>query len=760
MKSNHKYALTFLSVFAFLFSSCSRNSTSIGPSNNTPSQKSNTSSGKSDTSVIEKSYSVSLSQDQSYTLEYDHNDGKYKAGETVNLTLTVNDGKKEFDSFQSDSDVAFENIKTENNITTATFVMPEKDVLISVSLKAKTYKIAKINNYYETLFEEVSLKEQDSYEEGEQVTLTITSSGLNFVKASVENYYIEIDSTMYHPSFEEAYVSSFSIDFVMPSHDITINLSYGLNGIDNKKGYKVTLEDNEYISLLAYDPNQKYTRFYGQLLRKAGYKVDKIEYRFGDGNWQTNFSSFDISNLCSLYISGISADVTIRVEGSYTGVKKISYVNEDAVIPTSGKLYTEATEGDKYSISFKNSPSYTLTGKPTFEGVEVDDNDVTTTYFKLYVGENDITITFPAKKNGKITVKENEDIINTRIYNRTSKVDSEYCQPNATFAVYPICKDGKVVTSARTIDNNQNKSSYSYPEEDAYGNLYIDLRMPAEGDCEVEFNTADGIIVKTKPSENGSLTLTRTTYRKGDKVNFTVAPQSVFYKFDSLINVTTGQKLQVTMNGNNGYFTMPEVTQLEIQAVFSEIEKADVTLEGYSQDFDSFKATGSLSKEELTGTKTTASFLVGETITIQTSLKDDSDKTLHVYKTVNGVETELEKGTFYYTFQVEKGLSKIRLEVSENKPESKGYKATIIKPDDAIVNYVINYGNPITDLEGQLIPGADGTVILQINVSSKTDGITYEPHVYDNTGAELQSEGFITKKFIVKSDIRIEIVEA
>mgnify|MGYP004458903713 FL=1 len=758
MKSNHKLTLAFLSVFAFLLPSCTRNTVSTGSSKNTPSEKSEASENKKSETI--KTYSVSAKEDSSYTLQYDHQDGKYKAGETVNLTLTLKDDKKEFDGFRCEQNLTFENIQTENNITKATFVMPEKDVVISVSLKDKTYRIQKINNYSETLFETVSLKENDAYKEGEEVTLTISSSGLNFVKSSIENYYIEIDSTMYHPSFEEAYVSSFSILFTMPSHDITINLSYGLNSIDNQNGYKVSLEENEYVSLLAYDPNQKYTRFYGQLLRKAGYKVDKIEYKYGDGNWQTNFTTFDISNLCSLYISGISADVTIRVQGTYTGVKKITYVNEEAIIPTSGKLYAEATQGDKYSLSFKNSPSHTLTGKPTFEGVEVDDNDVTTTYFKLYVGENDITITFPAKANGKITIKENEDILSTRIYNRTSKVDSEYCAPNATFAVYPLCKDGKVVTSARTIDKDQNKSSYSYPEEDSYGNLYIDLRMPGDGDCQVEFNTADGILITSEASENGNLVLTRNTYRKGDKVNFTATPVSVYYQFEKLIDVKTGQQIQVTMNGTNGYFTMPDVKELTIKAIFGEKEKAEVTLEGFDSEFKDFKATGSLSKEELTGTKTTASFLVGETITITVSLKENSDKTLAVYKTVDGVETEIEKGTFYYTLQVEKGLSKIRIEAKENAPESKGYKATIIKPEDCIVNYVINYGSPVSDLDGKLIPGEDGSVVLQINVTSTVDGKVFEPHVYDSTGKELQSEGFITKKYIVKSDIRIEIVEA
>ena len=251
MKSNHKLTLAFLSVLAFLLPSCTRNTANTEPSKNTPSEKSEASENKKSETI--KTYSVSAKEDASYTLQYDHQDGKYKVGETVNLTLTLKDDKKEFDCFRCEQNLTFENIQTENNITKATFVMPEKDVIISVSLKDKTYRIQKINNYSENLFETVSLKENDAYKEGEEVTLTISSSGLNFVKSSIENYYIEIDSTMYHPSFEEAYVSSFSILFTMPSHDITINLSYGLNSIDNQNGYKVSLEENEYVSLLAYD---------------------------------------------------------------------------------------------------------------------------------------------------------------------------------------------------------------------------------------------------------------------------------------------------------------------------------------------------------------------------------------------------------------------------------------------------------------------------------------------------------------------------
>ena len=774
MKNLRKLGISILSMLALALTGCQDKTSSVKPAspsapNSTqnpsaetspkPSTPSNKPSESKPSTPTETKYKVTVDESEDYTASLDAANGEYRKGSKVTLTLTIQNHAKEMESIQADPEVEITIEENGNGTVKASFVMPEADVNVHVTLKdiTHTYKISEIHNYDTSTFGELSLKEGNTFETGEKVTLTIQKSLMDFLKSAKDCYYIEVSGTMYHPVIEEAYVQSISIEFTMPSNDVVINLSYGNNVIDNSNGYAVTLEENDYVSLLGYDPNQKYTQFYSQLIRKAGYKVTSVQYKYGDGEWQNNYGSFNIDNLCNLYLYSITGNVTIKVNGTYTGVRKINYVHPDA-ITTAGTLYTEATEGDVYSLSFKTSTKYTSLGKPTFEGVDVPDDDVTASYFKLTMPSNDITITFPCKENGKITISENADIVSTRIYNVSAYQDSEYCQANGAFRVYPIAKDGKVVTSARTIDANGTKGGWSYADENASGEQYFELRMPRSGDCTVEFNTTDGILVTAEESEHGTFTLRRSTYRAGDTVSFSAVPESKFYKFEKLLNASTNEEIKTTMNSNSGTFTMPNVTSLKVKAIFTAIPKATVTLEGYdATKLSSFKATGSTSNAVLNGTSGAVEFLVGETVTISAGLADSvKNEELHIYKTVNGVETEIIKGTFYYTFTVEEGLTKIRIDVSSKTPEeTAGFKATITKPDDVTLSFSVNYGPRITDLEGQLVPANNQTsVTLSIYVTTEKD---YSLHVYDDKNNEIESTGMITKVYTISSDIRIVV---
>lgn len=749
----------------------STNSDSTSNSTNSQTTKPSTSTtptNKPSTPTVEK-FTVTLTQVQGATLSIDHTDSQYQENDIVTVTLNITDSVLEFVFFQSEDGITFTDPTKDGNVVTTTFTMPKKNVTVTAVLKQKqnqnTYQIKRISNYSSDTFGSVSLKEGDTFKENDLVTMTVTKASSDFLAEYQQYYYIEIDGTMYHPTIqgENGYASSFSIDFTMPCHDVEIVLSYGLNAVDDAKGFNVTLEENQYVSLLAYDPAQKYTRFYGMLNRKAGYKVTSVKYRIGDGEWVDNIYSFDISNLCNLYIYGISGDVTIKVEGTFTGTKKIDYVNLDAVVPSSklSRFYTEATEGDTYSMSFKASDAYTLKGKPTFEGVIVPDEDVTENYFKLTVGQSDITITFPATKNGKITLNQNDDLLSCKIMK--GYTETEYCSPNATFKVYPVTKKGKVVTSARVIDEKGIPGSYCYPEENAEGVQFIELRMPAKGDCTVQVNTTDGISVTVKESEHGTLTLARDTYRKDDKVTFTFTTESAFYVFDKLVNAATNEEIASEVSGNYGTFTMPDIASLEVKALFKKAATATVTLEGFdSTTMESFNASGNKSKATLSSDKTSAEFLIGENISIYAYLKDSvKDATLKIYKTVNGMETEIQKGFLNYSLTVEEGLTKIRVEAKRKEETTKqAFKVTIVKPENVQITLKYNY-QIVSSLDGLLVPNENGEARFMILDSIQgEEGHTYTVKVLDDKNQEIAgNKTMIATEYTVKSDITIKVTD-
>lgn len=112
--------------------------------------------------------------------------------------------------------------------------------------------------------------------------------------------------------------------------------------------------------------------------------------------------------------------------------QQFSYVNLDAVIP-SGEVYTEATKGDDVTFRYTVNPEYSLNGNPTFTGVTVSADDRKKGYFKMVIGDSDITVTFPVVKNGKIEVVSNPDVESCKIAINSlkKKVNTVLLTPNS-----------------------------------------------------------------------------------------------------------------------------------------------------------------------------------------------------------------------------------------------------------------------------------------------------------------------------------------
>ncbi len=669
-----KFGLLTISLLALGLVGCnSKGSESISvpsttpsetqPSEEKPTDKPSEAPKPSDSVSVAEKYKVSFAEVEGITIVLDHEDKEYEEGQTVQITITLSDGKvvKGITS----EDVEISDSVTEGNLVKASFVRPKKDVSFSVSV-FNGHKIAKINNYDSLTFETLSLKEGEVIEDGTKAVLTVSASSNKYSASYAPRYYIEIDGTRYHPTIEgTAYVNSFSIEFTMPSKDVTINLSFAYNSIDSEKGHHVTLEENEYVSLIGYDKDQSYTSFSGKLLRQTGYKVTSVKVKIGDGEYKeqlSNYTKFNPDNLLSLSIYSITADVSIQVEGSFTGAKKISYVNLEAVTISSG-YYTEATEGDTISVTYKVSPKYTLDGKPTLTGTTVPDSDYQTGYFKYTVGTEDIQITFPAIENGQIEVLQNNDLESCKIL--VNSTETNYCGAGKNFTLYPVAKEGKVVTAARVIQDDGTKGEFEDAVEDASGKIAISLTMPKSGNCKVEVKTQDGIVITNEAADNGTLTLYRNTYLKGDQVNFYVTPSSKLFSFEKLINADTQEEIATTRNGSIGYFIRPDVASLKIKAVFSKAATISVFFEGFdSADLDSYSVYGNQTGTTYNANLTSAEFLENETIFVSAYLKDSSTKALHIYKTVNGVESEVTRSFINYQILAEKGLTKISVKVT------------------------------------------------------------------------------------------------
>ena len=258
---------------------------------------------------------------------------------------------------------------------------------------------------------------------------------------------------------------------------------------------------------------------------------------------------------------------------------------------------------------------------------------------------------------------QNADLESYKIL--VNRVETNYCEAGKNFTLYPVAKEGKVVTSARVIQEDGTAGEYEDAVEDASGKLTVRLTRPKAGNCKVEVKTQDGIVITNEASDRGTLTLYRNTYLKGDQVNFYVTPESKFYTFEKLINADTKEEISTTRNGSIGYFTRPDVTSLKIKAVFSKVATISVSFDGFdSADLGSYSVSGNQSGTSYTSNLVSAEFLQGETIFVYAYLKDSATKALHIYKTVNGVESEVTRSFTSYQILVEKGLTKISVKVT------------------------------------------------------------------------------------------------
>ena len=260
---------------------------------------------------------------------------------------------------------------------------------------------------------------------------------------------------------------------------------------------------------------------------------------------------------------------------------------------------------------------------------------------------------------------QNADLESYKIL--VNRVETNYCEAGKNFTLYPVAKEGKVVTSARVIQEDGTAGEYEDAVEDASGKLTVPLTRPKAGNCKVEVKTQDGIVITNEASDRGTLTLYRNTYLKGDQVNFYVTPESKLYTFEKLINADTQEEISTTRNGSIGYFTRPDVTSLKIKAVFSKVATISVSFDGFdSADLDSYSVSGNQSGTSYTSNLVSAEFLQGETIYVSAYLKDSvsATKALHIYKTVNGVESEVTRSFISYQILVEKGLTKISVKVT------------------------------------------------------------------------------------------------
>jgi len=92
-------------------------------------------SSSSSSSIEDVKYAVTVEAGDGYTAELSSADGQYVKGESVAITVTINDDSLAFDKFVADGISFTIDASSTKTVIKGSFVMPENDVSVSVSLK-------------------------------------------------------------------------------------------------------------------------------------------------------------------------------------------------------------------------------------------------------------------------------------------------------------------------------------------------------------------------------------------------------------------------------------------------------------------------------------------------------------------------------------------------------------------------------------------------------------------------------------------------
>lgn len=720
-------------------------------------------------------YSVASEAVEGATITFDHADGKYEAGETVTVTATVTDPAKAFSSFSSEEVTIVVSEKSDDKAV-GTFIMPEKDVAVSVVLEAREYAISSIQVYnVEVPLTITGASEGDLIEVGKEVKLVLDAGDFTyFSEDRLSYFYVHVNGSVFKPTLPEGttgWSTKAEVSFPMPAGDADIVIVSSINAISDS-GHTLTVEENENVEAYGYSDAEKYTSVNLFVKKQAGYKIDKVETKTGSGEWTEVANVIRSADVLTLSVS-LSGDTIVRFVGEEVGSHSITWENADAVDYDLGQylsaLPTEATEGDTFVISgiTPKNEEYHLSSEPaSFVGLPAE-NVLTnaTTYgngrLEFVMPDQDITIRFLVEENGSIIFLPNENVEKAVAvgYNSSyEQVEITKQAPGESFNVYITAKEGFIVSS---ISVNGGEPAMVAPTTSKFGDYTAYVSMPDEGDANITINTVVGYDVTAQTSEHGEIVFSRDVYAAGETVSFTFNPTEPKY---SIKNVTyegaEDGAVSYDPATRRGSFIMPEK---DVHLTFEEdvLASTNITLEAFDTEIlSSVSVTGNQSRTSLTQGGKTGEFLVGETVSVNAYMNyaySSYQYGVHVYTVdAQGQETELTRDDEWspFTFTVTEEIVSIKVAIVENEPLVVTFAEDI--PEGVTFSYSVDW-TPVDTLEGNVFPGMDVSISLATGVQAP-EGYGYAIKVTDDvTGEEMDASGFTpTNNFTVS----VELVEA
>ncbi|MFA6860995.1 MAG: hypothetical protein WCR56_01250 [Bacilli bacterium] len=430
---------------------------------------------------------------------------------------------------------------------------------------------------------------------------------------------------------------------------------------------------------------------------RAGYAINSVSYTV-DGSTD---AATTISNYGYYSVYGLSANITIKVDGDYVGEKTITYAGNENIDMDKSTLPTKGTPGDKLSFYPVAKDGYYIVK------AEFSDSSISTmTYFSSYgsitMPKDDLTVTFTVKALSTISSVETTHVTAVHYYSDYNcKTEITGVSPSSSLYVVYTCDEGYSVTSLSANITGANIYSGSGINSNAFSLSFYNVTdfpaaivlTPTVSQAHtVSFDTVDGM---TFGFSSG---FSATNY-VGSTVRFT-AVVSDGYELGS-ITAKSGET-SVTVNSyysaNTYTITMPDA-DVVISAVVTKLEDASIIVTGIggaSSTISSWSLTGAKSKTTLsTLTTSTSGFYVTEYVNYSLVLANNS-KTVTMSVSQSGTMKEYALTANHLnisgSFQITDASVKVWFTLADNTTVT-----PTVSAGDLSLSYKINNAD-VTDL--------------------------------------------------------------
>ena len=431
---------------------------------------------------------------------------------------------------------------------------------------------------------------------GSTMTLTLKPGDMlwgGFVDYHAEHIHVHVGDKVYMPEFpadaeSDGYAEELKLTVPVPAKPFAVVVAYAVQQQLDANGFTMRLEDNaDGVQLYGVSPEQKYKYFDCYLRVPEAYSIDQVEFKMGDGEWQSlaetfgcSFErSYEVDNVYQVTVrpdwENVTGDVLLRVSGTQHNRSKITwknteYINLDVPEGWEPNILPESAVGGETVIA----QFYTKDGYYLADATANVDGVVPQCYYRAYVmftmPDQDVEITLDFKEKIPVSSELGSHISKAQLYDNPDLyygVPTDKAIPGEYVYLFANAEKGYKPLKAVT-DKGEESNFIIYGEGlDTYG-YYAKVHV-AEGATAMSVR-AEAVAAYQVSGENIAID-GGNSFAAGETVTFAVGVPAGQQLDGVTAKAQDGTSVAVTMDGTHGSFTMP-AQNVTLTATFKKID--------------------------------------------------------------------------------------------------------------------------------------------------------------------------------------------